>query len=79
MKELWYANEHHIPVLGHRGICAKYPENTMPSFAAAIALGVDLIEFYVNMTKDGQLVVIHDKKIDRTSYHQVLTRDYTLE
>ncbi len=79
MNELWYANEHHIPVLGHRGICAKYPENTMPSFEAAIALGVDLIEFDVNMTKDGHLVVIHDNKIDRTSDHEGLTRDYTLE
>ena len=75
---LWYANEHHIPVLGHRGICAKYPENTIPSFKAAIELGVDLIEFDVNMTKDGQLVVIHDNDIARTSDHQGLTRDYTL-
>jgi len=76
---LWYAREDHIPVLGHRGIKAKYPENTIISFEAAIALGVDLIEFDVNMTKDGELVVIHDNTIDRTSDHTGLTRDYTLE
>jgi len=76
--DLWYANEHHIPVLGHRGICAKYPENTLPSFEAAIDLGVDLIEFDVNLTKDGELVVIHDNTIDRTSDHTGATRDYTL-
>ena len=35
-KELWYTREDHIPVLGHRGIKAKYPENTMVSFKAAI-------------------------------------------
>ena len=76
--ELWYAKPNHIPVLGHRGICAKYPENTMVSFRAAIELGVDLIEFDVNVTKDNELVVIHDNAIDRTSDNTGLTRDYTL-
>lgn len=77
-KTLWYKTEHHIPVLGHRGICAKFPENTLPSFEAAIDLGVDLIEFDVNITKDGIPVVIHDTSIDRTSDHNGLVRDYTL-
>ncbi|MBE5787068.1 MAG: glycerophosphodiester phosphodiesterase [Clostridiales bacterium] len=76
--QLWYANEHHIPVLGHRGISMYYPENTLPSFEAAIRAGVDLIEFDVNVTRDGELVVIHDNTIDRTSDHQGRTRDYTL-
>lgn len=78
-KELWYARENHIPVLGHRGICAKYPENTMVSFKAAMDLGVDLIEFDVNVTKDGVPVVIHDNDVARTSDREGLTRDYTLE
>ena len=78
-KELWYTREDHIPVLGHRGIKAKYPENTMASFRAAIELGVDLIEFDVNVTRDGELVVIHDNSIDRTSNKTGITRDYTLE
>lgn len=77
--ELWYARDHQIPVLGHRGIAAHYPENTVPSFEAAIRLGVDLIEFDVNMTRDGALVVIHDNTIDRTSDHTGRTRDYTLK
>ena len=42
---LWYAKKDHIPVLGHRGIKAKYPENTMISFENAINLGVDLCTF----------------------------------
>ena len=77
--ELWYAKSNHIPVLGHRGICSKFPENTLVSFEAAINLGVDLIEFDVNITKDGIPVVIHDNDISRTSDHKGLTRDYTLE
>jgi len=77
--DLWHARPDHIPVLGHRGICRKYPENTMVSFEAAIALGVDLIEFDVNITKDGVPVVIHDNTIDRTCDHTGLVRSYTLE
>ena len=76
---LWYAKNDHIHVLGHRGICSKFPENTLISFEAAIDLGVDLIEFDVNITKDGVPVVIHDNNIARTSDHEGLTRDYTLE
>ena len=77
--QLWYKKENHIPVLGHRGIKAKYPENTMISFEAAIALGVDLIEFDVNITSDGVPVVLNDNDIERTSDHAGLSRDYTLE
>lgn len=77
--DLWQPRPDHIPVLGHRGICARYPENTLISFEAAIRAGVDLIEFDVNITKDGVPVVIHDNTIDRTSDHEGLTRDYTLE
>lgn len=77
--ELWFAKPNHIPVLGHRGICAEYPENTLLSFEAAIKLGVDLIEFDVNITKDGIPIVIHDNDITRTSDHKGLTRNYTLQ
>ena len=77
--QLWYKREGHIPILGHRGIKAKYPENTIISFAAAIELGVDLIEFDVNITKDGIPVVLHDNNIVRTSDHEGLTRDFTLQ
>ncbi len=76
--QLWYKKEGHIPMLGHRGVRAKLPENTMISFEKAIALGVDLIEFDVNITADGVPVVIHDCTIDRTSDHTGAVRDYTL-
>ena len=44
----------------HRGVSALMPENTLPAFAAALALGADEIEFDVRMTKDGKMVVSHD-------------------
>ena len=78
LSPLWYKTDRHIPVLGHRGIKAKYPENTLISFQKAIELGVDLIEFDVNITADGVPVVIHDNDITRTSNQKGPVRSYTL-
>ncbi len=75
---LWYKSKTHIPLLGHRGACRHYPENTMPSFEAAIEAGVDLIEFDVNLTADGVPVVIHDRDVMRTSNREGLVSGYTL-
>ena len=50
----------------HRGFSGKYPENTMLAFRKAIEVGVDGIELDVHLTKDGQLVIIHDETTDRT-------------
>jgi glycerophosphoryl diester phosphodiesterase len=54
-------------VSGHRGALREAPENTMASFARAHALGADLVEFDVQRTADGQLVVLHDATLDRTT------------
>ena len=53
-------------LLAHRGLVRHAPENTLPTFAAAIELGL-AIEFDVYQTCDGQLVVIHDKTVDHTT------------
>ena len=42
----------------HRGVSALMPENTLPAFGAALALGADEIEFDIRLTKDGKLVVM---------------------
>ena len=55
-----------IIVEGHRGFCAKYPENTLISFEAAIDLGVDCFEFDVWLSKDGVPVIQHDCLLTRT-------------
>lgn len=68
-----------IVVEGHRGYCAKYPENTMISFEAAMDLGVDAIEFDVWLTADKVPVVIHDGNCKRTCGVDVHVRDLTLE
>ncbi len=56
-------------VVGHRGACAYRPENTFPSYELALEHDVDAIELDVHLTADGQLAVIHDDTLDRTTDH----------
>jgi glycerophosphoryl diester phosphodiesterase len=66
-------------VLAHRGASGYAPENTMEAFKKAIEMGADGFELDVQLTKDGEIVVIHDEKIDRTSDGKGWVKDYTLE
>lgn len=54
-------------IFAHRGASGTHPENTMAAFEAAVRLGADGIELDVQMTKDGQIVVIHDETVNRTT------------
>ncbi len=54
-------------IIGHRGAAGIEPENTIPSIEAAVREGVDMIEFDLRVTKDGQLVVFHDHNLLRIS------------
>ncbi len=74
----WTQSPRNIYVAAHRGWRSRYPENTMEAFAAAEALGVDQIELDVRSTKDGELVVIHDATVDRTTDGSGAVRDMTL-
>lgn len=69
-------------VWAHRGASgwdAQYaPENTMPAFEKAAQMGADGIEFDVQLTKDGEIVICHDERIDRTSDGSGWLKDYTL-
>lgn len=56
-----------VEIYAHRGCSGEYPENTMAAFEAACEIGADGIELDVQMTKDGEVVVIHDERIDRTT------------
>lgn len=64
-------------ITAHRGNSSAAPENTYYAFEAAIGSGADYIELDVQMTKDGQLVVFHDKKLDRTTNGKGVLTDYT--
>ena len=53
-------------ICAHRGLDDSAPENTLAAFAAALDKGM-AIEFDVQMTADGQLVIMHDQTVDRTT------------
>lgn len=67
-----------ILVEGHRGYAAKYPENTLISFKAALELGVDAFEFDVWLTSDKIPVLMHDGNAKRTCGVDRHVRDMTL-
>ena len=68
-----------VKIYAHRGYSGFYPENTMLAFQKAWEAGSDGIELDVQLTKDGELVVIHDETLDRTTDHTGRVCDYTLE
>ena len=74
----WTQSTQNIYVAAHRGWSSDYPENTMEAFRAAISLGVDQIETDVRVTRDGELVLIHDAKVDRTTDGTGLVCEKTL-
>ncbi len=63
----------------HRGFSGKYPENTMLAFEKAIEAGCDGIELDVQISKDGELVIIHDERLKRTTGNSGFVWEYTLK
>jgi glycerophosphoryl diester phosphodiesterase len=53
--------------VGHRGAAAQAPENTIAGFRRAASLGLTCVEFDVRITADGHPVIVHDKRLDRTT------------
>ncbi len=66
-------------VIAHRGHSIDVPENTFPAYRRAIELGTEMIECDVNMTRDGELVMIHDWTLDRTTDGSGPVRALTLD
>ena len=68
-----------MDIYAHRGSSGTHPENTLAAFQHAAKLPIQGVEFDVHLTKDGELVVIHDEKINRTSTGKGFIKDLTLE
>ncbi len=68
-----------ILVAGHRGCDAFYPENTLLSIQKALDMEVDMIEFDLNLTKDKEVVIMHDNTVDRTTNGTGYIHDMTLD
>lgn len=65
--------------VAHRGASGHAPENTMAAFQKALEMKADYIEIDVQMSKDGELVIIHDTTVDRTTDGSGFVGDLTLE
>jgi glycerophosphoryl diester phosphodiesterase len=64
--------------IAHRGLSSQFPENTLLAFQKALDIGIDWMEFDLQITSDGHLVVMHDKTVDRTTNGSGLVSDLTL-
>ncbi|MEG7381253.1 glycerophosphodiester phosphodiesterase family protein [Bacillus subtilis] len=65
--------------IAHRGASGYAPENTFAAFDLAAEMNADMIELDVQLTKDRQIVVIHDDRVDRTTNGSGFVKDFTLE
>jgi glycerophosphoryl diester phosphodiesterase len=66
-------------IVAHRGAAASAPENTMEAFRLAVEVGADAIELDVHLTADGQLAVIHDETLERTTDRTGRVADLTMD
>lgn len=68
-----------MKIWAHRGCSQRYPENTLLAFEKAVSIrNLTGIELDIQLTGDGQLVVIHDERVDRTTDGIGFVKDYTL-
>ena len=68
-----------VLVIAHRGLSGLAPENTVVAFRKAIEAGADMIELDVHLSRDGQVVVIHDDTLDRTTGVRGKVAAYSLD
>lgn len=64
--------------IAHRGASGQRPENTLAAFQRALEMGCSMIECDVRLTKDRELVVVHDRQVDRTTDAEGYVSDFTL-
>lgn len=68
-----------ILLIAHRGASKLAPENTLKAFEKAIELGADYVEFDVHISKDGEIVIMHDSTVDRTTGGKGTIEEMTLK
>lgn len=72
-------DETKVLVVSHRGEWRQAPENSLKAIELAIEAGVDIVEVDVAKTKDGQLILLHDKTLDRTTTGKGKVEEWTLD
>jgi glycerophosphoryl diester phosphodiesterase len=72
-------SDRHPTIVGHRGAQGLAPENTLPAFQVVLDLRADGVEFDVQRTRDGHLIVTHDENLKRITGRDALIQDLTLD
>ena len=67
-----------MKIWAHRGCCYNYPENTLAAFEAACHYDITGIELDIQLSKDGEIMVFHDEKLERSTEGTGLLKDYTM-
>ncbi len=75
----FYTTSHDPLVIAHRGGAHLRPENTLPAFDHAVALGADVLEMDLRSTADGHIVVFHDETVERTTNGNGFVHALTLD
>lgn len=76
-KKLLNCDEKTVMVASHRGDWRNFPENSLEAIESAIKMGVDIVEIDLQRTKDGELILMHDATLDRTSTGTGMIADTT--
>lgn len=79
LREFRKADSKIVLVASHRGDWRNFPENSLEAITSAIAIGVDIVEIDIQQTRDGELVLMHDKTVDRTTTGKGKVAEMTLK
>lgn len=74
-----FNNPKYVTIVAHRGDWRDHPENSIPAFKSCIDMGIDMIEIDIHRTKDGELVLMHDRTVDRCTNGKGKIADMTYE
>lgn len=67
MDRLKNPKDNHVMICAHRGISEKVPENSLAGIKECINLGIEIVEIDLSKTKDGKIILMHDKTLERTT------------
>lgn len=76
-EKLMNRDQSSVIVVAHRGDWRNFPENSLEAIDNAVKMGVDIVELDVKRTKDGELILMHDRTLDRTTTGKGLISDAT--
>jgi glycerophosphoryl diester phosphodiesterase len=79
LRQMMAPSPNQVLVVAHRGDWRNAPENSLRAVTNCIAMGVDIVEIDIKISRDSQLIVMHDKTLDRTTTGKGLVKDWPLD